>query len=34
MAGKKIRLDKQGREAIERQIAAFRKKFGREPWPE
>jgi|SRR5579859_649904 len=33
MAHKKIRLDKEGCEAIEQQIAAFRKKFGREPGP-
>jgi membrane peptidoglycan carboxypeptidase len=33
MAHKKIRLDKESREAIEKQIAAFRKKFGREPGP-
>lgn len=33
MARKKVRLDKKGREAIERQLAAFRKKFGREPGP-
>jgi len=33
MAHKKIRLDKKSREAIEQQIAAFRKKFGREPGP-
>ncbi|SRR6266568_1213767 len=33
MAHKKIRLDKESREAIEQQIAAFRKKFGREPGP-
>jgi len=29
MANKKIRLDKESREAIEQQIAAFRKKFAR-----
>jgi hypothetical protein len=31
---KKIKLDKQGKEAIEKQLAAFRRKFGREPGPE
>ncbi len=33
MAHKQIRLDKKSREAIQQQIAAFRKKFGREPGP-
>jgi membrane peptidoglycan carboxypeptidase len=33
MAHRKIRLDKESREAIEQQLAAFRKKFGREPGP-
>jgi hypothetical protein len=31
---KKIKLDERGREAIEEQLAAFRKKFGREPGPD
>ncbi len=34
MAHKKIRLDKKSRHALEQQLAAFRKKFGREPGPD
>ena len=31
---RKIKLDKESHEVIERQLDAFRKKFGREPGPE
>ena len=34
MSRKQIPLDGQSREIIERQLEAFRKKFGREPGPE
>lgn len=34
MAYKKIRLNKEAKAAIEHQLLAFRKKFGREPGPD